>query len=74
VSNEKTPGEEEVTDIFQEDTTDIVHTILLMRIYDMVTAIARKVNPRDADIIFEGHSLGKIFGPAPSFDMSDEDV
>ena len=63
---------EETAGVFDEDTTSVVHTILLMRIYDMLTCIARGVNPTEADVIYQGHALGKIFGPAPSFDMADE--
>lgn len=63
---------EETAGVFDEDTSTVVQTILLMRIYDMLTCIARGVNPNEADVIFQGHSIGKIFGPAPSFDMGDE--
>lgn len=56
---------------FDEDTSQVVQTIMLMRIYDMLTCIARGVNPTEADMIFKGHALGKIFGPAPSFDMAE---
>ncbi|AIW02526.1 hypothetical protein AXJ18_gp027 [Streptomyces phage Jay2Jay] len=59
-------------DVFDEDTSSVVNTIMLMRIYDMLTCIARGVNPQEAEVIFRGHQLGKIFGPAPSFDMGDE--
>ena len=63
---------EETAGVFDEDTSVVVHTIMLMRIYDMLTCIARGVNPNEADVIYQGHAIGKIFGPAPSFDMSDE--
>ena len=62
----------DIEDVFDDNVSDTVQTILLMRIYDMVTCIARGVNKDEADIIFKGHALGKIFGPAPSFDMLDE--
>lgn len=65
---------EETAGVFDENTSIVVHTILLMRIYDMLTCIARGVNPSEADVIYQGHAMGKIFGPAPSFDMSDEAV
>lgn len=61
-------------DVFDSDTSEVVQTIMLMRIYDMLTCIARAANPTEADAIFKGHALGKIFGPAPSFDMSEDDV
>lgn len=64
--------ESEINGVFDDDVSPIVQSILLMRIYDMVTCIARAVNPDEADVIFQGHALGKIFGPAPSFDMSHE--
>jgi hypothetical protein len=38
----------------------------------MLTCIARGINPTEADVLFKGHAMGKIFGPAPSFDMADE--
>jgi hypothetical protein len=60
------------TDMFDEDASPVVNAIMLMRIYDMLTCIARGVNKEEAEIIFRGHALGKVFGPAPSFDMSDE--
>ncbi|WNM73288.1 hypothetical protein SEA_LIANDRY_23 [Streptomyces phage Liandry] len=60
------------TDMFDEDASSVVNAIMLMRIYDMLTCIARGVNKEEAEIIFRGHALGKVFGPAPSFDMSDE--
>ncbi|QDH93893.1 hypothetical protein SEA_EVY_24 [Streptomyces phage Evy] len=59
-------------DVFDEDTSSVVNTIMLMRIYDMLTCIARGVNPQEAEVIFRGHQLGKIFGPAPSFDMGED--
>jgi hypothetical protein len=62
----------EATDVFDEGTSEVVQTIMLMRIYDMLTCIARASNPTEADMIFKGHAAGKIFGPAPSFDMGDE--
>ena len=61
----------DIADVFDEDTSSVVNTILLMRIYDMLTCIARAQNPTEADIIFKGHAMGKIFGPAPAFDMSE---
>lgn len=61
-------------DVFDNDTSEVVQTIMLMRIYDMLTCIARGINPTEADMIFKGHAIGKIFGPAPSFDMGDEDI
>ncbi len=59
-------------DVFDEDTSSVVNTIMLMRIYDMLTCIARGVNPQEAEVIFRGYQLGKIFGPAPSFDMGED--
>lgn len=61
-------------DVFDNDTSEVVQTIMLMRIYDMLTCIARGINAAEADMIFKGHAMGKIFGPAPSFDMGDEDI
>ncbi|WNM72905.1 hypothetical protein SEA_PERSIMMON_22 [Streptomyces phage Persimmon] len=61
------------TDMFDEDASSVVNAIMLMRIYDMLTCIARGVNKEEAEIIFRGHALGKVFGPAPSFDMSESD-
>lgn len=66
-------GSEELASAFDEDVSEVVQTIMLMRIYDMLTCIARGINPTEADAIFKGHGMGKIFGPAPSFDM-EEDV
>lgn len=60
-------------DVFDDDVAETVQTILLMRIYDMLTVIARKVSPNEANVIYAGHQMGKIFGPAPSFDMGEED-
>lgn len=65
---------EEETDVFDNDTSQVVQSIMLMRIYDMLTCIARGVNPTEAAAVFEAHSLGKILGPAPSFDMSEDDI
>lgn len=65
-------NEETDSDVFDEDASSIVNTIMLMRIYDMLTCIARGVNAQEAEVIFRGHQLGKIFGPAPSFDMQEE--
>jgi hypothetical protein len=62
----------EENDVFDDDTSQVVQTIMLMRIYDMLTVIARAQSPAEADVIFKGHQLGKIFGPAPSFDMSED--
>jgi hypothetical protein len=62
----------EATDIFDDDASQVVQSIMLMRIYDMLTCIARGVNPTEAQAVFEAHSMGKILGPAPSFDMADE--
>lgn len=65
-------NEEELSDAFDEDASSVVQTILLMRIYDMLVCIGRGVNPYETETIFKGHAQGKIFGPAPSFDMSHE--
>lgn len=63
--------DETENDVFDSDTSEVVQTIMLMRIYDMLTCIARGVNATEADAIFKGHAVGKIFGPAPSFDMAE---
>lgn len=62
----------ELASAFDEDTSQVVQTIMLMRIYDMLTVIARALSPAEADVIYKGHSIGKVFGPAPAFDMGDE--
>jgi hypothetical protein len=69
---DKTNNEEELSDAFDENASSVVQTILLMRIYDMLVCIGRGVNPYETETIFKGHAQGKIFGPAPSFDMGDE--
>jgi hypothetical protein len=69
---DKTNNEEELSDAFDENASSVVQTILLMRIYDMLTCIARGINPTEAEVLFKGHAMGKIFGPAPSFDMAEE--
>lgn len=63
----------EESDVFDEDTSQVVQTIMLMRIYDMLTVIARALSPAEADVIYKGHSIGKVFGPAPSFDMAEDE-
>lgn len=69
---DNTDKDVEESSAFDDDTSQVVQTIMLMRIYDMLTCIARGINPTEADMIFKGHAMGKIFGPAPSFDMGDE--
>lgn len=69
---DKTNNEQEPSDAFDENASSVVQTILLMRIYDMLVCIGRGVNPNETEAIFKGHAMGKIFGPAPSFDMADE--
>lgn len=63
---------DELSDAFDEDASSVVQTIMLMRIYDMLVCIGRGVNPYETETIFKGHAQGKIFGPAPSFDMAEE--
>lgn len=58
----------------ETDTASVVNTILLLRIYDVMMCIARELSPVEAHKVFEAHSQGKIFSPAPSFVMGDDDV
>jgi hypothetical protein len=69
IDNDNSTGGE---DVFNHQTTSIVHTILLMRIYDVLMCIARGINPSEAMDVYEAHHIGKILGPAPSFNMSHE--
>jgi hypothetical protein len=69
VSNLKEPGGE---DAFDKDSKDIVHTIMLFRIYDMLSIIAHAVDYDKAAEMIKDHSEGKIWGPSPSWNMSDE--
>lgn len=63
---------DEPKDVFDNDTSQVVQSIMLMRIYDMLTCIARGINPTEAQSVYEAHAAGKILGPPPSFDMADE--
>ncbi|QGH76334.1 hypothetical protein SEA_DAUBENSKI_24 [Streptomyces phage Daubenski] len=65
MNDEETPG------VFDEGTSEVVTAIMLMRIYDVLTCIARGINPTEAQAVYEAHMQGKILGPPPSFDMSD---
>lgn len=61
------------TDVFDSDESQIVHTIMLLRLYDVMMCVARGVNPDEAVKLLALHQQGKIAGPAPFFDMSDMD-
>jgi hypothetical protein len=64
------PGAEE-TDVFDKDSYEVVNTIMLLRLYDVMMCVARGVNPEEAVKLLALHKQGKIAGPPPSWDMSD---
>lgn len=70
--NEPQDAGSEATDVFAEDASEIVQTIMLFRIYDVMMCIARAVNPDEAKAVFDAHSAGKTFSPPPSFVMGDD--
>lgn len=59
-------------DVFSDDESQIVHTIMLLRLYDVMMCVARGVNPDEAVKLLALHQQGKIAGPPPFFDMGDE--
>lgn len=65
-------NEPEQKDVFDEDVSQVVNTIMLMRIYDMLLVIARGMNADEAVEAVKKHRDGKILGPPPSWDMSDD--
>ncbi|WDS51822.1 hypothetical protein SEA_PEPPERWOOD_25 [Streptomyces phage Pepperwood] len=69
---DKMNSDNEPQDVFAEDASEIVQTIMLLRIYDVMMCIARAVNPDEAKAVFDAHSAGKTFSPPPSFVMGDE--
>ncbi|QBP30821.1 hypothetical protein KNU49_gp023 [Streptomyces phage EGole] len=66
-------SDNEPQDVFAEDASEIVQTIMLFRIYDVMMCIARAVNPDEAKAVFDAHSAGKTFSPPPSFVMDEEE-
>ncbi|WXW92518.1 hypothetical protein SEA_ENYGMA_25 [Streptomyces phage Enygma] len=66
------PGAEE-TDVFDKDAYEVVNTIMLLRLYDIMMCVARGVNPDEAVKLLALHKAGKIAGPPPSWDMTDND-
>lgn len=65
-------GGEEPKDVFDESAAEVVNTIMLLRIYDMLLIIARGINQSEAIEAVTAHRDGKILGPPPSWDMSDD--
>ncbi len=65
------PGAEE-TDVFDRDSYEVVNTIMLLRLYDVMMCVARGVNPEEAVKLLALHKSGKIAGPPPSWDMAED--
>ncbi len=61
-------------DVFDNDESQIVQTIMLLRLYDVMMCVARGVNPDEAVKLLALHQQGKIAGPPPFFDMADDVV
>ena len=49
-----------------EQTANIVNTIVLMRIYDVLLLILDNLNPTDARRVAEGHENGQFLSSNPS--------
>ena len=56
-----------------EDNLDMVNYIMLHRIYDVLTIIAKKlVGPEDTSKLIQYHEQGYLLGPTPAFTPSEE--
>lgn len=49
-----------------------INVIYQMRIYDMLTVIARNLNKDEADALVEEHSRGRVVGPPPVYIPDEE--
>jgi len=56
-----------------EDNLPMVNYIMLHRIYDMLTLIAKGlVGPEEVSKMIEYHEQGFLLGPAPSYSPGEE--
>jgi hypothetical protein len=67
---------DEVSDVsndpFSPENVDGVQAIILMRIYDVLLGLYREQNAEYAERLVELHEAGKIMGPLPWLDLSEE--
>lgn len=55
-----------------EDNLPMVNYIMLHRIYDILTLIAKHFNEQDTEKMVEYHNQGYLLGPSPSYSAGDE--
>lgn len=63
----------ENTDPFSLQYAPGLSLIILMRIYDVVMAQYREVDPEKAKLLLKYHAEGKIVGPMPYLDMEPDE-
>jgi hypothetical protein len=55
-----------------EDNLPMVNYIMLHRIYDMLTLIAKNSGPvEDVEKMIEYHNMGYLLGPVPSYSSNE---
>lgn len=59
-------------DAFDKESYETVSLITMLRIYDLLLVIARGINEDEAVQAARLHAEGKVLGPPPSWNMSDE--
>lgn len=52
---------------YVDDQTEVVQTIILWRIYDVLLLLLRQSNRPLADQLIEIHEKGEFVGPNPSY-------
>ena len=68
------PLEDEVSnDPFHPDNVQQVQLVVLMRIYDVLFGIYKELNVEDAKTVLNIHNNGKIAGPLPWLDLSEDE-
>jgi hypothetical protein len=50
-----------------EDNLALVNYVVSMRIYDVLIAVLRNLNPNEAEALVEAHSRGILLAPPPSY-------
>lgn len=56
-----------------QDEPDIVNTILLYRIYDVLSVMLSNVNPQDWEAVMKAHEQGLFVTPLPAISAQPED-
>lgn len=51
----------------------LVNTIILWRIYDVLSVLLSNINPKDWESVMKAHEAGIFITPAPAFRVGEEE-